>query len=318
MSTAKAGYKIGKASKLTGISADKLRVWERRYAAITPIRSKAGGRLYSYDDILRLKLIKTLIDNGDSISKVATLGLEELQARVAEETQVTMLDSPDQAVRLAIMGESLAAKMSSANISDNEIDIVASFKHTGSLDGDTEIPKVDILIIDKPALQEENLQLILDLMYRFNASHTIVVYRFASQDTLNRLPKSKCSTLRAPVDAETIKDYCLSLFNVNKAAKLLYDSNTSDDTAIVPARRYDDETLVKIAEMSPAVKCECPHHLAELLFSLAAFEKYSSECESLNVEDSQLHAYLSKTASKARHMIENALDKVIEAENIQI
>ncbi len=318
MTTPAAGYKIGKASKLTGISTDKLRTWERRYEAVSPIRSDAGGRLYGYDDILRLKLIKTLIDSGDSISNVATLSLEELQSRVAEETHVGLHGSPDEPIRIAIIGESLTAKITSGNENKDDIEVVASYKHASSLSGDAEIPKVDMLIFDKPALQEENLQQILDLMDRFNASHTLVTYRFAAQDTLNRLPKSKCSTLRAPFDVKTIIDHCKSLFTRNTAVTSLYDINVARDTAMVPARRYDDETLVKIAEMSPAVKCECPHHLAELLFSLAAFEKYSSECESLNVEDSELHAYLSNTASKARHMIENALDKVIEAENIQI
>jgi hypothetical protein len=34
MTTPAAGYKIGKASQLTGISTDKLRIWERRYAVV--------------------------------------------------------------------------------------------------------------------------------------------------------------------------------------------------------------------------------------------------------------------------------------------
>ena len=318
MTTPAAGYKIGKASKLTGISTDKLRVWERRYEAVTPIRSDAGGRLYAYDDILRLKLIKKLIDSGDSISHVATLGLEALQSRVAEETQVGMHSLPDGPLRIAIIGESLSSKFSSVNESKDDIEAVAFYKNIGSLSSEIKIPEVDILLFEKPALQEDNLQQILDLTHRFNASHTVIVYRFAAQDTLDRLPKSKCSALRAPVDANSIIDHCKSFYTSNIVSKSLLDSNDASDTGIVPARRYDDETLVKIAEMSPAVKCECPHHLAELLFSLAAFEKYSSECESLNVEDSELHAYLSNTASKARHMIENALDKVIEVENIQL
>ncbi|WP_299875540.1 MerR family transcriptional regulator [uncultured Cocleimonas sp.] len=318
MTTSAAGYKIGKAAKMTGISTDKLRVWERRYAAVTPVRSDAGGRLYAYDDILRLKLIKKLIDGGDTISHVATLDLEELQSRVAEETQVGMHSFSDESLCIAVIGESLSTKFSSVNESKDDIEVVASYNNIASLGSEINIPKVDILIFERPALQEDNLQQILDLTHRFNASHTVIIYRFAAQDTLNRLPKSKCSALREPVDVNTIIDHCKSFYTSNTATKSFFDINDESDTGIVPARRYDDETLVKIAEMSPAVKCECPHHLAELLFSLTAFEKYSSECESLNVEDSELHAYLSNTTSKARHMIENALDKVIEFENIKI
>ena len=61
MTTPATGYKIGKASQLTGISTDKLRIWERRYAVVTPIRTDTGGRLYGNGDISRLKIIKTLI-----------------------------------------------------------------------------------------------------------------------------------------------------------------------------------------------------------------------------------------------------------------
>ena len=55
-----------------------------------------------------------------------------------------------------------------------------------------------------------------------------------------------------------------------------------------------------------------------MIASLNAFEVYSSECESRNREDAELHGYLSRTASHARHMIENALDMVIEIENIEL
>ena len=318
MTTPAAGYKIGKASQLTGISTDKLRIWERRYAVVTPIRTDTGGRLYANGDISRLKIIKTLIDSGDSISNVATLSLEELQSRVAEETQISQNDLPDGPIQIAIIGGSLSAKFSSDNDKNEDIELAASYDHPNSLGNETNIPKVDILIFENSALQEENVQQVLDLMDRFNASHVLVIYRFASQETLNRLPKSKCSILRAPVDINSVKYHCRSLFNKNNALMSLYNSDLESDFSIVPARRYDDEALVKIAEISPVVKCECPHHLAELIFALTSFEKYSSECESLNLEDAELHEYLNGAAAKARHIIENAMEKVIEVENIKI
>jgi hypothetical protein len=85
-----------------------------------------------------------------------------------------------------------------------------------------------------------------------------------------------------------------------------------------PPRRYSDETLARLAGLSTTIKCECPRHLAELVTSLSAFEQYSSECESRSVKDAELHAYLNSTAAHARHMFENALSLVIEAENIDI
>ena len=67
------GYRIGAVSCLTGVSADNLRVWERRNQAFTPARNDSGDRSYSPDDISRLKLMKTLVDGGDTISAIASL-----------------------------------------------------------------------------------------------------------------------------------------------------------------------------------------------------------------------------------------------------
>ena len=39
------GYRIGAVAKLTGISPDALRVWERRYAVVKTGGTSSGGRL---------------------------------------------------------------------------------------------------------------------------------------------------------------------------------------------------------------------------------------------------------------------------------
>ena len=78
------GYRIGAVAKLTGISPDALRVWERRYAVVKTGGTSSGGRLYSDDDIARLRLMKQLVDAGDSIGTIATLTHEELEARIAQ------------------------------------------------------------------------------------------------------------------------------------------------------------------------------------------------------------------------------------------
>ena len=90
---------------------------------------------------------------------------------------------------------------------------------------------------------------------------------------------------------------------------------------MVPNKTVDSvpaPALGRLAGLSTTIKCECPQHLAELITSLSAFEKYSNECESRSIKDAELHAYLSGTASQARHMFENALSLVIEAENIEL
>ena len=313
-----AGYRIGKVSKLTGISADTLRIWERRYAAVVPVRTEAGGRLYSADDIARLKLIKNLVDGGDSIGNVATLSIEQLQARSDETQRATSQILKHTPIRMVVIGESLSTIMKSAENSLQDIDLVACYANINVLLAADKPDQADILVIEQPTLQAETSIQIVDWLDRVNASHALLVYRFANQQALDKLARSKSSTLKAPASPQTIREHCLGLVTRQSTPDSHGDSEKSDFSEPAPARRYDDQALARIASISPVIKCECPHHLAELITSLNAFEKYSSECESRNSKDAELHAYLSRTASHARHMIENALDMVIEIENIEI
>lgn len=66
-------FPIGFVSMMTGVSAHTLRAWERRYSAITPVRTASGHRLYSQADIDRIVLLKHAVDSGHSISSAACL-----------------------------------------------------------------------------------------------------------------------------------------------------------------------------------------------------------------------------------------------------
>ena len=68
-----ARYRVGMVSKMTGLSTHTLRLWEKRYAAVTPKRTEAGGRLYSDADVERLRLLHALVDAGHSIGGIARL-----------------------------------------------------------------------------------------------------------------------------------------------------------------------------------------------------------------------------------------------------
>lgn len=68
----------------TGISKETLRIWERRYAFPLPVRNEAGKRAYTTADVTRLKLIGLLIKQGHRPSKVMTLGVDELKAKILE------------------------------------------------------------------------------------------------------------------------------------------------------------------------------------------------------------------------------------------
>ncbi len=315
MSESPAGYRIGKVSRITGITPDTLRIWERRYAAVTPLRSDTGGRLYGADEIARLKLIKTLVDNGDSIGNIATLSRDQLQQRLEETQGITSVLAVDHPLNIIVVGESLAIRMRDSSNASESLNVSGNFHNIQALKAETKKLDCDILVLELSTLHAETASQVIDLLRLVNGAHAVVVYRFAAKDALAHLANSKCSTLRSPVNLETLREHCLAL-NTRQTTTEMDSSKTPIEHA--PPRRYDDAALAKIAAISPTIKCECPHHLAELLASLAGFEQYSAECESRNQQDAELHAYLSKTASHARHMIEDALEMVMEIENITV
>ncbi|MBK7142856.1 MAG: MerR family transcriptional regulator [bacterium] len=67
------GHPIKAVSRQTGLSPHLIRMWERRYQAVTPARTSTNRRLYSADEIERLLLLGRLVAAGHSISMVARI-----------------------------------------------------------------------------------------------------------------------------------------------------------------------------------------------------------------------------------------------------
>jgi DNA-binding transcriptional MerR regulator len=86
-------YPIRAVSKLTGISVDTLRAWERRYAVVEPERDERG-RLYGEADVERLKLLRQLVEQGHAIGRVAALTSEELRALTTRGPDPVPYDGP--------------------------------------------------------------------------------------------------------------------------------------------------------------------------------------------------------------------------------
>jgi DNA-binding transcriptional MerR regulator len=64
---------ISTVSRLTGLSPDLIRAWEKRYGLVTPIRGPRGARLYAGADVERLRVVRSLVQEGRRIRDVAHL-----------------------------------------------------------------------------------------------------------------------------------------------------------------------------------------------------------------------------------------------------
>ena len=74
--------RIGELSRRSGVSPELLRAWERRYGLLRPTRSPGGLRLYSADDLERVRLMQHHLARGLAAAEAATLASEQPAASV--------------------------------------------------------------------------------------------------------------------------------------------------------------------------------------------------------------------------------------------
>jgi hypothetical protein len=66
-------HPIQAVARLTGLSADLIRAWEKRYGVVAPVRTPSGRRLYSDADVERLRLLGRATLAGYSIRRAVAL-----------------------------------------------------------------------------------------------------------------------------------------------------------------------------------------------------------------------------------------------------
>lgn len=87
-------HRIHRVAKLTGLSKDVIRVWERRFGLLKPVRGANRYRNYSDEDVALLRHVKAELDAGGSIGDLAGLGRDELLRRArASAPRATVTDN---------------------------------------------------------------------------------------------------------------------------------------------------------------------------------------------------------------------------------
>src|SRR5690349_6709662 len=86
-------YRIHRVAKLTGLSKDVIRVWERRYGVVQPLRGANRYRLYTDEDVVLLRYLKAELETGQSIGELVAQGHDELLSR-AKAIDTTTAERP--------------------------------------------------------------------------------------------------------------------------------------------------------------------------------------------------------------------------------
>jgi MerR family transcriptional regulator, light-induced transcriptional regulator len=79
--------RIGELSRRTGVSAELLRAWERRYGLLHPTRTGGGFRLYSPADERRVSLMRSHLKHGMSAAEAARLTLTEADGGTSDDDE---------------------------------------------------------------------------------------------------------------------------------------------------------------------------------------------------------------------------------------
>lgn len=82
-------HSIKIAARKSGLTAHVIRMWERRYNAVSPDRTDTNRRRYSDSEVERLTLLRAATQAGHNIGSIAKLPVEKLREFAAEEIPAT-------------------------------------------------------------------------------------------------------------------------------------------------------------------------------------------------------------------------------------
>lgn len=301
-------FRSGVAARLAGIPVETLRVWERRYRAGDPQSSDRGRRLYSAQNIERLRLIKQLVDGGNPIGSIATLPMPELlKVRAASAMPGASSDaqSPHSApTRVVLIGAASRLRWQSGLNVVGECPVAEAAVET------LRDVHADIVVFELQSLLGLTPETVEVVKRVTDARAVIILYRFAPSDTIRRMREAGYLVAHANLDAAEIDLLCRTALSAHPVRQT--------EAVMPPPARFDVASLQTLTQTRNSIHCECPKHLAEILLTLGSFERYSSECSHRTPADADLHRSLMRAAGHARARLEEALMQVVLAEGLPL
>tara|TARA_A100001011_G_C14313025_1_gene846542 strand:- start:563 stop:1495 length:933 start_codon:yes stop_codon:yes gene_type:complete len=300
------GLPIAAVTQMTGISSHTLRKWESRYSLVNPERTSTGRRLYTQNNIEKLVLVRELTSRGHQVRLLADLTNEELEELLSN-CDVEEGNRP--ITRVLVVGHVLAATLRLAKADfPTELSIVSrdAIKWLSKSEYSDDH---DMVIIEIPTLGQKVAR---QLALLSKDCKLVLVYGFASSNDIKGLRDRGIQCLRAPVESH-------ELLRIVKETNV-HESRTvpEENLGEVPSRRLPDDVIARVSGILPSIQCECPNHIASLLYDLIAFERYCQTCEVEQTKDADLHVYLGNITGRARASFEEALERVASEEGIPL
>ncbi len=286
-------YRIGTVARITDISVERLRAWERRYGLV-PAHRAGKTRFYSASQLARLTKIKRLIDAGQPISSLVELSDAQLDERqTALPTATAMSVQP---AKTGLIGTNLLV-LEQQQSDDLRIQIAGRWANLAAFERDQMgVDGLDAVVVQMPVAKVEDLDVIVD--YHPNAQ-IVALYQFGTPNNVSAIEERGVPALQWPTTWQEIESAVASVHR------------QVTDSRKAAARRFSDEELVAIAASTLSDPSGCPQHLVELISQLNAFADYSR-----SLGDEPLLDGIHVDATQARSHLERALEALAMAEGL--
>jgi hypothetical protein len=304
-------YGIGTVARLTGLKPDTLRVWERRYGLGASHKSPTGRRQYTQSDLEHLQLIAALVSDGARIGEIAGSEGKTLEM-LLKQRGVRKRDKGSKVRPKAIfVGVSLCEWLDKHQGCISNVDARLARANLADISEDTFDPldASDVLVVECASLGSVSVAKLKQMQDAQIARRIIVAYQFGNAHWLEELEASGIVLMEFPPDAGKLAfEIARGIAEIEVMAG---EGNLGDIVAAKP-RQFGASELAAAARLKSTLDCECPRHISELITALANFEEYSASCSVDNWHDAAVHSCIYAYTGQARHLMEKALQSVLE------
>ncbi|MCY3541830.1 MAG: helix-turn-helix domain-containing protein [Gammaproteobacteria bacterium] len=284
-------YKIGKVSELTGLSVERLRMWEQRHE-IRPTKKVNRIRFYDDDQLAKLTLIKELIDQGFSIGELKDLSVNELKPLLGRPTKINQ----DSELSIVLVGDTWNFENRQ---SSSRYDVSARFLTLESYwDWATVEAHVsfDALVLLVTSLNVEKI----DEMTSASDVPVFVVYKYASESDLELARESSFHVVKMQdTDWQSTVD-------------VIFDHVVQEDDSYTEYRCFDDEQLEHLRRCKTNERVE-PEDFVEIVYRQRAIIDHLSR-----TTDSALDIAVVEAVKTAENSMERALRSIADKHQLLV
>lgn len=300
-------YRIGSVAALTGVAVERLRAWERRHG-FAPAHKNGRTRFYSAEQLRRLKKIKHLIDRGQSVSSVISLGESQLNQRLKDSEAANSPATPganNSVPNVALVGANLL-QLEQRQPRIEQLNIVARWANLNALLEQPQLAEQlpeqpNVLVLQVPVLSAGEIRKAQQLLPNCKI---ISAYQFATAAELSRCQAQDTPVLKWPLDWREVEYTCLE------------ESKRYLKSVGYAQRRFSDEELIalSVGDDDPNRPTQ---HLVDAIHqvnALAAFLQSCAEEDTYNTPRAEALSEACGDAAYARVHLETALHAITAAD----